>query len=123
MATPVAHGPDEVIVLLVSWVVQTTLLFVVVILDERRLSEEQLERAWPPATRDMALVVLGALALPFHFARTRGRGTDPIGVLLRFAWFLIGIVVVVVVSLFGGLVVWGICIALSYALDMPALRK
>lgn len=59
--------------LLLSWFVTTALLFVVVIADERRMSEERLERAWPPASRDAAIVALGILALPFHFARTRGR--------------------------------------------------
>ena len=59
--------------ILLSWAVTTALLFLVVLTDERRMSEERLENAWPPASRDLFLVWLGVLALPFHFARTRGR--------------------------------------------------
>ena len=39
--------------------------------DERRLSADQLARAWPPATRLFAIWVAGVLCLPLHFARTR----------------------------------------------------
>jgi hypothetical protein len=59
--------------LLLSWAVTTALLFLVVLTDERRMSEEHLENAWPVASRSLFLVWLGVLALPFHFARTRGR--------------------------------------------------
>jgi hypothetical protein len=59
--------------ILLSWAVTTALLFVIVLTDEKRLSEEQLEGAWPVASRNLFLVWLGVLALPFHFARTRGR--------------------------------------------------
>ena len=59
--------------LLLSWAVTTALLFVVVLTDEKRMSEERLEDAWPVASRNLFLVWLGVLALPFHFARTRGR--------------------------------------------------
>ena len=63
--------------ILLSWAVTTLLLFLVVLTDERRMSEERLENAWPVASRDLFLVWLGILALPFHFARTRGRSIPP----------------------------------------------
>lgn len=66
----------EAIGLLLVWLVTTGLTFLVVVLDERRLGrrdEARLERAWPPTSRDAAIIALGPLALPFHFARTRGR--------------------------------------------------
>ena len=56
-----------------SWAVTTVLLFLVVLTDEKRLTEDRLEDAWPVASRNLFLVWLGVLALPFHFARTRGR--------------------------------------------------
>jgi hypothetical protein len=59
--------------ILLSWAVTTTLLFIIVLEDEKRMSEERLEGAWPVASRNLFLVWLGVLALPFHFARTRGR--------------------------------------------------
>lgn len=39
--------------------------------DERRLDEPQRERAWFPATRDLASFLLGSIALFWHYARTR----------------------------------------------------
>lgn len=63
----------EALELLVSWVATTSLAFLVVLLDERRSTEARLERAWPPTSRAAAIVALGPLAIPFHFARTRGR--------------------------------------------------
>lgn len=39
--------------------------------DEKRLTETQLERAWFPATRDLAAFMLGSLALAWHYLRTR----------------------------------------------------
>lgn len=59
--------------ILLSWGVTTALLFLVVLTDEKRMSEERLENAWPVASRNLFIVWLGVLALPFHFARTRGR--------------------------------------------------
>ena len=62
-----AGGSVEVLELVASWVVTTALSFVVVLFDERRMGEARLERAWPRASRDAALVLLGILAVPFHF--------------------------------------------------------
>lgn len=80
---PPVESPWEVVVLVVSWALVTTLCSVVVRWDERRMErleqEERLERAWPPASRDAALIGLALLGSPllalfgvfFHFFRTR----------------------------------------------------
>jgi len=39
--------------------------------DEKRLSELQYSRSWPPASFWIAVVAFGPLCLPFHFVRTR----------------------------------------------------
>ncbi len=62
---------SEVVTLLVSWGLSLALLFKLLAWDERRLSPERNARAWPPATRSLALVYFGVVALPVHFARTR----------------------------------------------------
>jgi hypothetical protein len=100
-------SPD-MLELLLSWAVTTTLLFVLVILDERHLDEERLERAWPPSSRDAALVSFGVLALPIHFARTRGHFRSARGVLGVLLGLAMGAVAVVIVSLVSGLVVYAI---------------
>ena len=99
----------EMIELVLSWIVSTTLLFAVVILDERRfLKEEQLERAWPPSSRDAAIVAFGGLALPVHFIKTRGHTKSAWG-LLGFVWGLVlGVIALVVVSIVSGVIVYGI---------------
>ena len=61
----------ELIASLILWVLQIAATFLVLLWDERRLSEEALERAWPRASRDLYAVYLGPLALFFHFWRTR----------------------------------------------------
>jgi hypothetical protein len=72
-------NPWEIVVIIVSCTVIITLSELVVRFDERRLSEEQLEYAWLPSSRDNALIGLSMLVTPllglyavwFHFARTR----------------------------------------------------
>src|SRR5687768_3466378 len=97
----------SMIELILSWIVSTTLLFAVVILDERRfLKEEQLERAWPPSSRDAAIVAFGGLALPIHFMKTRGhfkswRGIAGIGL-----GFALGVIALVIVSVVSGVLVY-----------------
>jgi hypothetical protein len=100
---------NELVELLVSWVVTTALSFVLVIWDERRLARarpERLERAWPPSSRDSALVAFGVLALPLHFARTRGHLRSFGGA----AWVLIGllegVVAIALIGLASTLVLW-----------------
>jgi hypothetical protein len=107
----------EMIEIVLSWIVSTTLLFVVVIVDERRfLTEEQLERAWPPSSRDAALVAFGVLALPVHFIKTRGHFKSWYGVLGIFLGLAFGIIAIVVVSVVNMVVVFTI----EKALGLPA---
>ena len=103
--------------LLLSWAVTTALLFVVVLTDERRMSEERLEEAWPIASRTLFLVWLGVLALPFHFARTRGRFFT-FSVRRHLGWWVglgMGLVAAVVVTLINAAVVT----AFDYAAGLP----
>ncbi len=85
----------------------------VVRFDERRLSEEQLERAWPPSSRDNALIGLSFLGAPliglfavwFHFCRTRR--WHPWGIVQGLLWVMAimaaNLAVVVALSLAVGL--------------------
>jgi hypothetical protein len=61
----------DVAAIIVPWAIITLALFALVDWDESRLDERSLERAWPPASRTLALVYFGMLALPIHFWRTR----------------------------------------------------
>jgi hypothetical protein len=76
---------NEILPLLVSWLVSTTAMFVIVQRDEARLSPEQRARAWPTASRRIAVFYVGILSLPIHFGRTRRTFR---GVLLGLAWTL-----------------------------------
>jgi hypothetical protein len=86
------ESPWEVVVLVLQWALVTTLCSVVVRRDERRLDEERLARAWPPASRDAALIGLSLLGSPllamlgvwFHFFRTRR--WSPVGFLVGMGW-------------------------------------
>jgi hypothetical protein len=62
---------SEVAPLLASWVVSIVLLFALLRWDESQLAPEQLARAWPPATRTLAIVYFSAFSLPVHGWRTR----------------------------------------------------
>jgi len=70
----------EVAEIVVPWVFVTLALFALLDWDETLLSEEQLGRAWPPATRALALAYFGMVSLPVHFGRTRR--PIPLGILL-----------------------------------------
>lgn len=107
----------QVIELVVSWLVTTTLAFLVVLVDERRLSEVRLERAWPAASRNWHIVYFGVLSLPFHFAKTRGTWTSVRGVVGRIMGFALGLVVGVVVALASGFIVMGIDWILGIPID------
>jgi hypothetical protein len=85
------HGAREVVELTLSWALTTAWAFAVVIGDERDLDEEQLARAWPRSSRAAALVGLGILAVPFHFARTRGAFWPPRRLAERLVFFAVGI--------------------------------
>lgn len=62
----------ELLVLLASWALLPALSWAALVVDERRLPRAQLARAWPPATRSLAVLWFGPLAVVLHFARTRG---------------------------------------------------
>jgi len=72
-------SPWEVVLIIVSCTVVITASSLIVRFDERRLSEKQLEWAWPPSSRDNAVIglamlvtpLLGLFAVWFHFVRTR----------------------------------------------------
>lgn len=106
--------PYEVVVMVASLLTLMTAASLVVRLDERRLSEEQLERAWPPSSRDNALIglsflgapLIGLLAVWFHFFRTRA--WSPKGFFLGLAW-------VIAIMIVNAIVVLG----LSFALGLP----
>ncbi|MBX3213259.1 MAG: hypothetical protein KF850_14585 [Labilithrix sp.] len=108
----------QVIEILLSWVITNALTFAVVIVDTRRLSAERLERAWTPASRDAAIIAFGLLALPFHFAKTRGTWTSLRGVGGRVLGFKLGLVVAFVVALASGVVLG----AIAWALGLPEIE-
>lgn len=108
---PAPEPASEVVVLLASWAVTTALSFVVVIRDERRLDEASLARAWPPASRDAAIVGLGIFAVPFHFLKTRSPSMWPWRWSLR--GLALGIAWAIVVLVGNGLVVLALDAALG----------
>jgi hypothetical protein len=73
----------DVTEIVVPWAILTLALFTLVDWDESRLREEALARAWPPASRTLALVYFGMLALPLHFWRTR---RSAVGFLQGLGW-------------------------------------
>lgn len=105
----------EILELAVSWVITTALLFAVVIFDERRMDEATLERAWPPASRDAAIVYFGLLALPLHFARTRGDLRSARGVAWTALGLVLGVIAATAIVLVDAAVLW----VLENALGMP----
>jgi len=116
------ESPYEVVILVVSLVVIITGSVLVVRRDEKRLSEEELERAWPATSRDNALIGLAFLGAPilglfgvwFHFFRTRSRALWP-----PWRWspkgFLLGVAWTALVLFANALIVT----ALAWALDLP----
>jgi hypothetical protein len=105
----------QVIELLLSWIVTTALTFLVVIIDERRMRDDKLERAWPASSRDAAIVAFGVLALPVHFVKTRGHFRDLRGIFGLVLGLVIGIVAFVAVAFTSGLILAG----LSWVLGLP----
>jgi hypothetical protein len=90
----VTSGLAELAQILAIWLVALPIVRGVVVRDERRLRRAQLARAWPPVSRDAA--VLGMWMLGFtplyvlafflvHFGRTRASAR---GLLLGLAWAL-----------------------------------
>ena len=85
-------GNFELIEILVWWAVMAPVTRAVVVRDEKRLSRDALERAWPPVSRDAAWLALWLVGffpvylLAFfvvHFGRTR---RSALGVVLGVAW-------------------------------------
>lgn len=68
-------------VIALSWGMTTLLTFIAVTVDERFLREDRLERAWLPSSRNAAILAFGPLAIPVHFAKTRGSFASLRGVL------------------------------------------
>ncbi len=63
---------SEVLVVALSLTLNALLPYLIVRRDLRRLSGERLARAWTDASFLSAVVAFGPLALPVHFAKTRG---------------------------------------------------
>ena len=61
----------EIVTLVVPWVVSTWCMFLILARDENRMSADALARAWPTASRRVAVVYFGVLSMPVHFWRTR----------------------------------------------------
>ena len=59
---------DEILALLVPDVIAWAALLA---WDERRMTDEQRARAWPVASRRIAVVLFSPLCVPLHFLRTR----------------------------------------------------
>lgn len=103
----------EVVLLLVSWALTTGLSFAAVIVDERRLDADALARAWPPASRDAALIAFGFLAVPLHFLRTRGDLRSARGLLRKALGLGLGLVATAAVVLASSLVTEALAWALG----------
>ena len=80
----------EFIVYVLSMIVTFGATYGILRFDESRLSEAQLERAWPPSSRNAAVLAFSPICLIVHFARTR---LSLIGALLGFAsaGFIVGL--------------------------------
>jgi hypothetical protein len=91
----------DVAEILVPWAVVTLALFTLFAWDESRLTTEQLDRAWPPATKTLAVVYFGALGVPVlvHFWRTRRSVTG------------------VLAGLVAGVLAFGLNLAVAVAID------
>ena len=61
----------ELVDYLLAWLVAMPATYAILRFDESRLSEERLEHAWPPTSRNAAIVAFGPLCLFVHFVRTR----------------------------------------------------
>jgi hypothetical protein len=74
----VTPGNEEFVEVCVTLVVPLAIVVPLLRFDERRLKPAQLERAWPPVSRDAAIfapwLLLGMpqLCLPVHAVKTRG---------------------------------------------------
>jgi hypothetical protein len=62
---------DEILALLVPNVIAWSAVFALFAWDERRMTDEQRARAWPVASRRIAVVLFSPLCVLLHFLRTR----------------------------------------------------
>ncbi len=74
---------DQILALLVPDVIAWTAVFALFAWDERRMTDEQRARAWPTASRRIAVVLFSPLCVPLHFLRTRRSAR---GVVEAIAW-------------------------------------
>jgi hypothetical protein len=69
-------GNEEFVRIVASLAVTLPAVATIIVMDERRLAGPELERAWPPQSRDCAIFTLMNLGVPqlcvlIHFIRTR----------------------------------------------------
>jgi hypothetical protein len=72
----VTPGNEELVRVVTSLAVTLPAVAAIIVRDERRLAGPQLERAWPPPSRDCAIFALLNIGVPqlavfVHFVRTR----------------------------------------------------
>jgi hypothetical protein len=87
----VTDGDLELYEVLAAWSVTLPAVVTIIVRDERRLAGQELERAWPPQSRDAAifglwLMGVHPLCVLIHFVRTR---RSLIGVLLGLGWLAV----------------------------------
>jgi len=87
----VTDGDLELYEILAAWSVTLPAVVTIIVRDERRLTGKELDRAWPPQSRDAAifgLCMMGVLPLCvlIHFVRTR---RSLRGVLLGLGWLAV----------------------------------
>jgi hypothetical protein len=81
-------GNEELVRVVVSLAVTLPAVATVIVMDERRLTGRELERAWPPQSRDCAIFTLVNLGVPqlcvlIHFLKTRQSAR---GFVIGMAW-------------------------------------
>jgi hypothetical protein len=84
----VTPGNEELVRVVTSLIVTLPAVAAIIISDERRLAGAQLERAWPPQSRDCAIFALLNVGVPqlavlVHFIRTR---RTILGAIIGWAW-------------------------------------
>jgi hypothetical protein len=97
----------EILAILASWAITIPAIALILWRDERRMTPEQREHAWPPASRLSAIgysllmgPLPGVLVLPIHFTRTRRTAFGFfLGVLFAVAVFALDIGAAVLISL------------------------
>ncbi len=74
---------DEILELVVPNIVVWCAVFGLLALDERWMTDDQRARAWPTASRRIAVVMFSPFCVPLHFVRTRRTAW---GVVLAVGW-------------------------------------